>query len=102
VSIRDAFDKDRRLALLRLLSEQHDYSANASVLRSALQQLRHGVYDDTIQADIMLLDQHGLIEREELPVGNGKSLIVAKLTKLGLDVARGRPHPMVARPSPEA
>lgn len=100
-TLRDTFDKDRRLALLRLLNEQHSYSANASVLRTALQQLRHGVYDDTVEADLLLLDQHGLITREEIAVGAGKKLAIATLTRLGRDVAAGRPHPVVARPSPE-
>lgn len=99
-SLNETFDKDRRLVLLRLLNEQDDYSLSAPLLTKAAQQLRHRVYPDVIEADLVMLDQHRLIKREELAMGDAK-MTIATLTKLGRDVAEGRPHPLVARPSPK-
>jgi len=95
----DVMAKDRRLAILRFLSEAAGYSLNASVLTTAVSTVAHRVFRDTIEADLMLLEQHQLvtIERFNMPSGD---VIVATLTGLGLDVTLGRPHPVVARPSP--
>lgn len=99
-SMAETFAKDRRLVILRLLSEQDGYSLSASMLTKAVRELRHAVYDDTISADLVLLEQHALITRDEERHGS-KTLVFATLTRLGLDVARGRPHPMVDQPSPK-
>lgn len=99
-SLAEDFAKDRRLVILRLLSEVDGYSLSASMLTKAVSRLRHAVYDDTIAADLVFLEQHGLVSREEEKVGL-KALVFATLTRLGLDVANGRPHPMVDRPSPK-
>ncbi|MBB5046778.1 Fe2+ or Zn2+ uptake regulation protein [Rhodopseudomonas rhenobacensis] len=99
-SLAETFDKDRRLVILRLLAEQDDYSLSAPLITKAAQQLRHRVYPDVVEADLVLLEQHRLLKREELEVG-GSKMTIATLTKFGRDVACGRPHPMVARPSPK-
>ena len=99
-SLAETFAKDRRLVILRLLSEQDQHSLSASMLTKAVQQLRHSVYDDTIAADLVMLEQHGLILRDEERHGSS-TLVFATLTKLGLNVARGRPHPIVDQPSPK-
>ncbi|MFC5423818.1 hypothetical protein ACFPOB_30305 [Bosea eneae] len=101
-SLAEDFAKDRRLVILRLLSEAggSNYSLSASMLTKAVSRMRHAVYDDTIAADIVMLAQHGLVRREEEP-HNGKTLVFATLTKLGRDVAQGRPHPLVDQPSPK-
>ncbi|KPH80531.1 hypothetical protein [Bosea vaviloviae] len=101
-SLTEDFAKDRRLVILRLLSEvpATNYSLSASMLTKAVSRMRHAVYDDTIAADIVMLEQHGLVRREEEP-HNGKTLVFATLTRLGLDVANGRPHPIVDQPSPK-
>jgi hypothetical protein len=78
--------------ILRLLSEQDQHSLSSSMLTKAVQQLRHSVYDDTIAADLAMLEQHGLVVRDEERHG-AKTLVFATLTKLGRDVAHGRPHP---------
>jgi DNA-binding HxlR family transcriptional regulator len=101
VSLAETFAKDRRLVILRLLSEQDQRSLSGSMITKAVQQMRHSVYADTIAADLVMLEQHGLITREEERY-NGSSLVFATLTKLGLDVANGRPHPIVDQPSPKA
>ena len=99
-SLTETFAKDRRLVILRLLSEQDGYALSASMLTKAVRELRHSVYDDTIAADIVMLEQHGLVTREEERVGT-KTLTFATLTRHGLEVARGRPHPIVDQPSPK-
>jgi hypothetical protein len=54
----------------------------------------------TIAADLVMLEQHALIQRDEERHGQ-KTIVVATLTRLGLDVANGRPHPIVDQPSPK-
>lgn len=97
MSLADVFAKDRRLVILRLLSEQDQKSLSATMLTKAVAALRHSVYDDTIAADLMMLEQHGLVTRE-IETLNGKPLTFATLTRLGGEVARGRPHPIVDQP----
>jgi len=99
-SLAETLAKDRRLVILRLLSEVPNYSLSASMLTKAVRAMRHAVYDDTIAADLVMLEQHGLLTREEEPL-NGKTLVFATLTRFGLEVANGRPHPMVDQPSPK-
>lgn len=99
-TLAEVFDKDRRLVLLRLLNEADNYELSAPLLTKAAAQLCHRVYPDVIDADLVLLEQHGLVRRSELTVP-GSTMTIATLTKLGRDVADGRPHPMVARPSPK-
>ncbi len=100
MTLAETFARDRRLVILRLLSEQDGYSLSASMLTKAARQLRHSVYSDTIAADLVILEQHELVrvERDRMP--DGAEVMFATITKLGLDVANGRPHPMVAQPSP--
>lgn len=96
----DLITRDRRLALLRFLRDQTDgHSVNLSVMTLALGQIMARVYRDTVEADFVYLEQHGLLtlERHQLPSGE---LVVATATQLGLDVASGRPHPMVAHAGP--
>lgn len=99
-SLAETFAKDRRLVILRLLSEQDQHSLSAPMLTKAVQQLRHSVYDDTIAADLLMLEQHALVVRDEERHGT-KTIVFATLTKLGRDVAQGRPHPLVDQPSPK-
>ena len=90
--------KNRRLAILRFLAEDADYSHNTSVLQSALAQIGHGVPRDVVEAGAAWLDEQELatIDRvEDLPV------TVLRITARGLDVARGLAiHPGVDRPLP--
>jgi hypothetical protein len=99
-TLAEAFDRDRRLVILRLLAAQDGYSLSASMLVKAVRELRHRVYADVIESDLVLLEQHRLLTRETLEL-DGSKLTFATLTKLGLDVAQGRPHPFVDRPSPK-
>lgn len=95
----EAFDKDRRLVILRLLSEQDDYSLSASMLTKVVRLMRHRVYDDTIEDDLKLLARERLVSLEPLAMPD-KTITIATLTKLGRDVVAGRPHHLIAKPSP--
>ena len=86
-------DRDRRLALLRFLRDQDDgHCLSLSLMTLALGQIMRRVYRDTVEADFVLLEQHGLLSIERHPLPDGE-MVVATATQLGLDVANGRPHP---------
>jgi DNA-binding transcriptional ArsR family regulator len=89
--------EDRRLVILRALAEDHDYALNDGVLKRALTSLGHHVSRDMLRADLTWLKDHRLITLRELDDGG---IWVATATEDGVDVARGRPHPGVARPMP--
>ena len=97
-TLAETFARDRRLVILRLLSEQDQKSLSATMLTKAVRELRHSVYDDTIIADLVMLEQHALVTIERVTLG-GKALTFGTLTKLGGDVAGGRAHPLVDQPS---
>jgi hypothetical protein len=89
-------EEDRKLAILRLLSESNDYKANEYLLQSALDGVGHAVSGDRLRADLAWLADSGLLEIE-LVAG----VQVPKLSARGLDVAQGRVHhPGVKRPRP--
>ena len=97
-STANVITKNRRLAILRFLEEDTDYSHNTSVLQSALVQIGHGVSRDVIESDSAWLDEQGLatIDRVE-----GLPVTVLRITARGLDIARGLAvHPGVDRPLP--
>lgn len=94
--------EDRRLIILRALAEDHDYSLNDFILKRALASLGHEVSRDMLRGDLTWLKDQRLITLRELflhhPDDGG--IWVARATEDGIDVARGRPHPGVARPAP--
>lgn len=101
MSFKDLLTEDRRLVILRALAEDHGYRLNESVLKKVLAHIGHDVGRDIVRADMTWLEQHGLLQIERLTAGASPGeLWVAKLTEPGAEVARGRPHPGVARPSP--
>lgn len=88
--------EDRRLAILRILTQAPAYAANESVLHSALQSFGHAVSRDTVRTDIEWLGEQALVT-VEIVVG----IRIATLAMRGLDVAEGRAQaPGVKRPSP--
>lgn len=90
--------EDRRLVILRYLSEDDDYSLNDSMLDKCLAGIGHGVSRDVLRADLAWLAEQGLLTTEE--VG---TIVVATLTGRGDDVAKGRAVvPGIARPRPGA
>lgn len=99
MAYRDFMTEDRRLAELRFLAEDNDYSLNDSVMQTALEQIGHSVSREVIWADFAYLEELGLI-RVEKPLGG--RVTVARLTPRGEDVARGRATvPGVKKPRPE-
>jgi hypothetical protein len=100
-SLQQLLDEDRRLVILRCLSEAHGFTLNENLLEKLLQRLRLGIVGrDVLRAHLAWLSEHGLLTVEHLPVGDGSDLWAATLTRMGHDVAKGRPWPGVARPSP--
>ena len=95
----DVLMKDRRLVILRTLSESN-YVLNEGILRQALARIGHPeAAKDLVRADMQFLETHGLIRVEKLPMPSGE-LWVAHLEEAGLDVANGQPHEGVARRTP--
>lgn len=87
--------EDRRLVLLRLLSEQHGYTANSSVLHAGLQHLGVTASRDDVLTDLAWLADQALLTTRA-PVDG---LLVAELTGRGQDVASGLAIvPGIARP----
>jgi hypothetical protein len=94
----DIVNEDRRLALLRVLSEQPSREMNSSNLDTWLRHIRTpGSRAETMLA-LRWLAAEGLITLA--PVAGLESLHVATLTAAGLDVAQGRDvYEGVSRPS---
>lgn len=93
----DILAEDRRLVILLTLEQDHDYSVNDFVLKRALAQLGHDVSRDMLRGDLAWLEDQRLIRLRKMDDGG---IWVAIATEDGVDVAKGRPHPGVARPSP--
>jgi hypothetical protein len=98
MSFTQVLTEDRRLLLLRLLAESPGYSANSSILHSAISTFGHNASRDQVLGDLVWLEEQELTAGEQVgPVH------VAKITERGLDVAQGRArHPGVKRPAPGA
>lgn len=95
--LKELLQKDRRLVILRVLLDSPGYSANDSLLNSALGTLGHKVSRDLIQTEMYYLEEQGLIKIEEV-----LGVIVANATSRGIDVATGQAlHHGVNRPRPE-
>lgn len=93
--------EDRRLVILRCLTEVPGYEANESVLRTGLAHFGHRVGADIVRAELAFLSDHDLVRLEKLPSASGE-LWLATLTTAGRDVAEGdRVHPGVKRRGPE-
>lgn len=91
--------EDRRLVLLRLLSEQPGYRANSSNLHTGLYALGIAGSRDDVITDLHWLRDQGLLRLE--PVPEVASLCVASITPRGEDLVNGLTQvPGVSRPSP--
>ena len=97
MNTRELIVSNRRLAILRFLMGEPDYSMNTSVLQTALRHIGHGVPRDTEEADAAWLAEQGLATVEGLDI----PVTVLRLTSRGADVASGvAAHPGVDRPLP--
>jgi len=93
---RTILEESIRLAMLRFLVEDADYSHNTSVLQDLLETIGFAMSRDQVDTLCAWLAEQGLVTVEL--VGKVK---VAKLTNRGADVALGRARvPGVKRPSP--
>lgn len=95
MSLQETMAKDRRRLILEHLAAADGHGLGASVLATLVGQARHRAYRDVVEADITFLAQHNLVTLEELPSAIGPQRMVT-LTGLGLDVAGGRTHPVIA------
>ncbi|MGO4699817.1 VpaChn25_0724 family phage protein [Dyella sp. 2RAB6] len=95
----DCLREDRRLVILRILSEQPGYRLNSSNLHAGLHHLGVVAARDDVVTDIHWLRDQSLLSLEEVPeVGN---LYLCTLTSRGADVACGNARvPGVSRPTP--
>ncbi|RPE81834.1 ArsR family transcriptional regulator [Vulcaniibacterium tengchongense] len=90
--------EDRRLVLLRILSEQKGYFANSSQLHAGLHFLGVAADRDDVHTDLHWLADQGLMTLSQPVPG----VDVATLTTRGLSVAQGYTLvPGVSRPSPK-
>lgn len=81
----DYLRRDVRLVALRILSETPSYRANSSVICNLLDQLGHTLTRDQVKAELRWLEETGLVTLDE-----AGSVLVAKLTERGQEVAEGR------------
>lgn len=79
--------EDRRLVLLRLLSEQPQYRANSSNLHAGLHALAVAATRDDVITDIHWLRDQGLLRLDEVP--EVPSMYICTLSARGHDVAEG-------------
>lgn len=89
--------EDRRLVILRVLSDSTGYQTNEYTLEAVLEDLGHTVSSDRLHADLAWLAEQGLVT-----TSNVGGVTIPKLTQRGLDVARGKAVvPGVKRPRPD-
>jgi len=89
-------NEDRRLVILRLLTQDPGYRLNVYVLRPALDAMGHTVSHDKVETDLAWLQEQGLVRVEQ-----ASGITVGTLTPRGADVALGRTTvPGVKRPEP--
>ena len=91
--------RDRRRGILEHLAVADGKCLPAGVLTELLSHGRHNIFRDVIESDCVLMAQHGLVTVEQMPSMAGPQKWVTS-TGLGLDVAKGRSHPLVAEKLP--
>lgn len=92
----DVIIESARLAILRFLADDGDYSHNTSVLQDLLDQIGFGMSRDQVETLCAWLAEQGLVT-----VAPRGPVHVVILTPRGADVALGRARvPGVKRPSP--
>ena len=87
---------DRRLVILRVLAESAGYCSNEHLVRSVVGNLGHAVGAERLRADLVDLQEMGLLTTDGVA-----GVTIATLTEKGLDVASGTlTVPGVKRPMP--
>lgn len=91
-----AFSEHLRLTLLRLLSGAPGYTANSSILHSAVADFGFSASRDQVRTELAWLEEQGCLRTK--PV---ETLVVATLTERGMDCAEGRCRiPGIQPPAP--
>ncbi|EQB32032.1 VpaChn25_0724 family phage protein [Sphingobium ummariense] len=94
----NVYDGHVRLSVLRLLSSQPTYSANDSVLTTAVESLGLSCTRSQMRAHLSWLQEVGAVTL----ITPMDGVIVATLTERGGDLAAGRSTiPGIQRPSPK-
>ncbi|OWF86875.1 hypothetical protein B4916_22385 [Yersinia intermedia] len=89
--------EDRRLRILRILSAVPAYITNERVLKRILPTLGHAVTSDLLRAEIVWLEEQGLLN-----IKYARELYVVQLTPQGEDVGQGLAQvPGIAVTSPQ-
>lgn len=92
----DLVAADIRLVILRALSEDPGYSMNESVLQSVLEVFGHTISRDRVRTELRWLEEQGLVTNASV-----STVLVARLTPRGVDVASGAARvDGVKRPGP--
>lgn len=98
-SFADRLREDRRLVMLRLLSEQRGYTLNSSNLHAGLEYLAIRCTRAEVLADLRFLADNGLVTLE--PMADIEGLYGVTLTRAGRDVATGHQLvPGISTPAP--
>ena len=88
--------EQRRLCILKSLSESQAKTANSSLLLMVLEQFGLVTTADQVASDLAWLAEQGLVTTRSVA-----DTVIATATKRGLSVASGVvSHPGVAEPSP--
>ncbi|HDY5341430.1 TPA: ArsR family transcriptional regulator [Klebsiella pneumoniae] len=90
----DYLREDQRLLILRILSEMPSYSSNSSIIWSVLTRYGHSPSRDQVRSELRWLEEQGLVTVDDI-----ETVLVARLSERGSDVAAGRAVvPGVKRP----
>ncbi len=81
----EAFSEHLRLTILRLLSGAPAYTANSSILHSAVLEFGFSATRDQIRTELAWLEEQRCLKTRTL-----EGLVVATLTERGQDCAEGR------------
>ncbi len=93
---RQLITENQRLAVLKFLKDDSDYTLNTSILQDGLTAIGLDITRDKMETEVGWLAEQGLVEIEHY-----RTVTVARLTGRGLDVAEGRAVvPGVKRPRP--
>jgi len=97
--MRELFEADQRLVILRALSKAPGYSANDSILHDVLGSFGHNLSRDMVRSHMRWLEEQGLLDLQKI----GDRTLVASISERGVDVANGRAVvDGVKRPAPGA
>lgn len=97
MSFQTTITEDRRLSLLLVLAQTPGYSANAFLLRDAIDSIYgHSASNDQVRTDIAWLTEQALVTSRQ-----AGDVTLATLTARGADAAAGRASvPGVKKPMP--